>query len=175
MKPLILAPLCLLLFACDSTPEAGASASAAATAPVTHAPPAPPPPSASTEASASAPVLPGTALKDVLKDVKSIMALGRASGPMGVMISDKKDVAAILAALGTDQSLKKPFESKCMTPTKLDFQSKAGHSLGALGFCDTDTTFAKARFDGSGATQAEVVVKEPAAFKAALTKAGAIK
>ncbi len=115
-------------------------------------------------------------MKDVLKDLKSIMVLGKATGPMGAMVSDKKDVAAFVTAIGTDQQLKKAFDGKCTTmPIRLDFQSNDGKSLGALGFCDADGPFNTARFDGSGATMAEVTIKDPAGFKAALKKAGAVK
>jgi len=103
------------------------------------------------------------------------MVLSKTTGPMGAMVSDKKDVAALTAAIGLDQQLKKGFESRCMTPTKLDFESNDNKSLGVIGFCDTDTTFASGRFDGSGAQDAQVDVKDPAGFKASLKKAGAIK
>jgi hypothetical protein len=167
--------LALFLAACGDSGGGAASTSASATS-KPPPPPPPPPPTASATASASAgPVLPGTALKDVLKDLKSVMVLSKATGAMGAMVSDKKDIAALVAAIGLDQQLKKSFESRCMTPTKLDFESTDNKSLGVIGFCDTDSTFASGRFDGSGAQQAQIDVKDPAAFKAALKKAGAIK
>jgi hypothetical protein len=177
MRLLALPPLTLAVFlvACGSDAESNASASA--TASQKPPPPAPTPSQTATAtASASAsPVLPGTAMKDILKDLKSIMVLGKATGPMGAMVSDKKDVAAFVTAIGTDQQLKKAFESKCAMPIRLDFQSNDGKSLGAMGFCDADGPFNTARFDGSGAEMAEVTIKDPAGFKAALKKAGAVK
>ena len=178
MRLLALPPLTLAVFlvACGSDAESNASASASAAA---KPPPPAPTPSQTATATASAsgaPVLPGTALKDVLKDLKSIMVLGKATGPMGAMVSDKKDVAAFVTAIGTDQQLKKAFDGKCTTmPIRLDFQSNDGKSLGAMGFCDADGPFNTGRFDGSGAVMAEVTIKDPAGFRAALKKAGAIK
>ncbi len=177
MKTALLVLFSGLLLACDEPPATSSSASAAPAA-KTSTPPKPtsaPTASATTEASPGTPLLPGTALKDTLKDVDTIMALGKATSPMGVMASDKKDIAAIMAAIGTDQLLKKPFESKCITPTKLAFQDKAKKGLGVLGFCADDDKFALGRFDGTGAQMAAVDVKDPVAFKAALKKIGAIK
>ena len=184
MRLLALPPLTLAVFlvACGSDAESNASASASAAAKPAPTPAPTPTQTATATASASdAPVLPGTALKDVLKDVKSIRVLGKATGPMGAVISDKKDVAALVTAIGTDQQLKKAFDGKCTTmPIRLDFQSNDsksndGQSLGAMGFCDADGPFNTGRFDGSGAAMAEVTIKDPAGFKAALKKAGAVK
>ena len=120
-------------------------------------------------------MLPGTPLKDALKETTTVMALSKISGPMGVMTSDKKDVAAIIAAIGADQTLSKGFGAKCLTPTKIAFQGDKGKQLGMLGFCDGDDSFKSARFDGPGAEQAAVEVKEPEKLKAALKKLGALK
>lgn len=177
MRVTLLVLCCAALVACDDPPAPAASASAAAT----QAKPPPPKPSAAPTQSAAAddgsgaPQLPGTPLKDTLKGVDIIMGLGKASGPMGVMASDKKDVAAILNAIGTDQPLKKAFGSKCITPTKLAFQDKDKKALGVLGFCDTDDKFETGRFDGPGAVMVEVTVKDPAGLKTVLKKIGAIK
>ena len=119
-------------------------------------------------------MLPGTPLKDVLKETTTVMALTKISGPMGVMTSDKKDVAAIIAAIGAEQTLSKGFGSKCLTPTKIAFQGDKGKQLGMLGFCDDDS-FKSARFDGPGAEKAAIEVKEPEKLKAALKKLGALK
>jgi len=162
--------------ACGDEPAAAGSASAKASS----APPKPvsasaAAPSASASAAGETSTLPGTALKDVLKDTEQIMGLGPATSPMGVMNSDKKDIAAILAAIGTDQQLSKGFGAKCITPIKLAFQGKGGKSLGMLGFCDKDDKFATGRFDGSGAEMASVEIKNPTAFKALLTQIGVLK
>ena len=103
--------------------------------------------------------------------VASLVGVGEVSGDPLFLLS----VAALLAAIGTDQQLSKPFGPKCVTTTKLAFQTKDGKQLGVLGFCDKDESFAKGVFDGSGAEQAAVDVKDPAGFKAALKKIGAIK
>ena len=134
-----------------------------------------PAPSATGEASGSAPALPGTALKDVLKETTTVMALSKLSGPMGVMTSDKKDIAGILAAIGGDQTLSKGFGAKCLTPTKIAFQGDKGKQLGMLGFCDGDESFKSARFDGQGAEMAAVEIKDVEKLKAALKKMGALK
>jgi hypothetical protein len=165
---------CFVLLACEDAAEPAKSASAKPTAPPPAASPSPPP-SQSASADASAPVLPGTSLKEVLKETTTVMALSKISGPMGVMTSDKKDVAAIIAALGPDQTLSKGFGAKCLTPTKLAFQGEKGKQLGMIGFCDTDETFKSGRFDGSGAEQAAIEVKEPEKLKAAMKKLGALK
>ena len=164
----------LVLLACgDATPStASASAKPTTPAPTQSAKPAT---SATSEASAGTPVLPGTSLKDLLKETTTVMALSKLTGPMGAMTSDKKDIAAILAAIGTEQGLNKAFGPRCTTPTKIAFQGDKGKQLGMLGFCDTDESFKSARFDGQGAEQAAVEVKEPEKLKASLKKMGALK
>ncbi len=175
MKISSLALGCCLLLACDEGSPSAQSASAKPTAPPVASPSPSPAQSASGDASASAPLLPGTPLKDLLKETTTVMALSKISGPMGVMTSDKKDVAAIIAAVGGDQTLSKGFGAKCLTPTKLAFQGDKGKQLGMLGFCDTDETFKSARFDGPGVEQAAVEIKDPEKLKAAMKKLGALK
>lgn len=172
---LLLAPLSLL--ACgDEAPAAGsASAAAKSSAPPAATQSAKPTATASGEASASAPVLPGTPLKDLLKETTTVMVLSKLTGPMGAMTSDKKDIAAIVAAIGGDQKLDKGFGAKCLTPTKIAFQGDKGKQLGMLGFCEGDEGFKSARFDGQGAEMAAVEVKEPEKLKASLKKMGALK
>ncbi len=163
-----------LLPACeDAPPSKAASASAKPTAPPASSPS--PKPTESAAPSASAAVLPGTPLKDAVKETTTVMALSKVSGPMGVMTSDKKDIAAILAAIGTDQTLSKGFGSRCLTPTKIAFQGDKGKQLGMLGFCDNDETWKSARYDGPGAEQVAIEIKDPEKLKAAMKKLGALK
>ena len=166
---------CSALVACDDSAEPAKSASAKPTAAPAPSPSPTPAQSASADSSADTPQLPGTSLKEMLKETKTVMALSKISGPMGVMTSDKKDVDAIIAALGPDQTLSKGFGAKCLTPTKIAFQGDKGKALGMLGFCDNDDTFKHARFDGPGADKAAVEVKEPEKLKAAMKKMGALK
>lgn len=159
---------------------ASASASAKASAPTSAAP--------KPSAPASTPVpsrpendppaeskLPGTPMKDVVKDVATVMAVSKSTSAMGVMTSEKKDIADILDAIGLDQKLDKGFGPKCMTPTKIAFQAKESKQLGMLSFCDGDAELKTGSFEGGGAERAAVTIKDPAKLVAAMKKLGALK
>ncbi len=171
----VLVLLCSSVFACGDATPSTASASAKQSAVPAPTQSARPTPSATSDASASSPTLPGTPLKDLLKETTSVMVLSKLTGPMGAMTSDKKDIEAILGAIGTEQGLSKGFGAKCLTPTKIAFQGDKGKQLGMLGFCDGDETFKTARFDGQGAAQAAVEIKDAEKLKASLKKMGALK
>ena len=172
----------LVAFGCDdSAGGAGsASSSAKASAPTSAAPkpsapastPAPPRPEDEPAGEAK---LPGTPLKDVLKDVATVMGVSKTTSAMGVMTSEKKDVAGILDAVGLDQKLDKPFGAKCVQTTRLAFQSKDSKQLGMISFCDGDADLKTGSFDGAGAERAAVTIKDPAKLIAAMKKLGAMK
>jgi hypothetical protein len=165
----------------DGAGAAGsASASAKASAPTSAAPkpsapastPAPPRPGDEPAGEAK---LPGTPMKDVVKDVATVMAVSKTTSAMGVMTSEKKDIADILDAIGLDQKLDKGCGPKCMTPTKIAFQAKESKQLGMLSFCEGDAELKTGSFEGGGAERAAVTIKDPAKLVAAMKKLGALK
>jgi hypothetical protein len=157
-----------------------ASASTKPSAPTSAAPkpsapastPAPPRPGDEPPAESK---LPGTPLKDVLKDVATVMAVSKGTSAMGVMTSEKKDIAGILDAIGLDQKLDKFFGAKCITSTKVAFQAKESKQLGMLSFCEGDAELKTGSFEGAGAERASVEIKDPAKLVAAMKKLGAMK